>query len=79
MERGDVGEADERLRRLPDRVEVEQRNRLRGAVAAAHGLDDFDLGVGEGGLQVGGAHLGAASVPVLALERARHELDAVPL
>jgi len=62
-----------------DRLEVEQRNRLRRAVAAAHGLDDVDLGVREGGLQVGGADLGASSVPVVALERPRHELDAVAL
>jgi hypothetical protein len=32
-----------------------QRNRLRGAVAAAHRLDGVDLGIREGRLQVGGA------------------------
>jgi hypothetical protein len=47
VQRRDVGEADERLRCLRDRVEVEQRDHLRRAVAAAHGLDRVDLGVGE--------------------------------
>ena len=75
----DVGEAEERLRRFLDRLEVEERDRLRGAVAAAHRLDRVDLGIREGRLQVCGPHLRAAAVPVLALERARHELHAVAL
>src|SRR6185295_3955914 len=75
----DIGEAEERLRGFLDRLEVEERDRLRGSIAAAHRLDRVDLGIREGGLQVCGPHLRAAAVPVLALERAGHELYAVAL
>src|SRR5512132_1562975 len=79
MQRCDVGEADERLGCLRDRVEVEQRDHLRRAIAAAHGLDRVDFGVGECGLQVAGTHFRAAGVPAVLLERSGHELDAVTL
>jgi hypothetical protein len=75
VQRCDVRESDERLRCLRDRIEIKQRDHLRRAVAAAHGLDGVDLGIGESGLQVAGTHLGAAGVPTILFERPGHQLD----
>jgi hypothetical protein len=68
VQRRDVGEAEERFWCLGDGLEIEQRDHVRGAVAAAHGLDRVDLGIGERGLQVCGAHLRAPGVPAVLVE-----------
>ena len=57
VERGEVRVADERLRVLGDEVEVEVRDRLRGAEPALERLDDVDLGIGEERVQVLAARL----------------------
>jgi hypothetical protein len=75
----DVGHADERLRRGGDPLEVEQRDHLRRAIPAAHGLDGVHLGVGECVLEVAGSHLRAAGMPPVLLQRAGHEPDAIAL
>ena len=66
MQRGDVREADERLRVGGDRVEVQMRDRLRRAVTALQGLDDVDLGIGEERVQVEARVLGVAGDVVVA-------------
>src|SRR5438067_13723647 len=67
VQRRDVGEADERLWSLRDRIEVEQRDHLGRAVAAAHGLDRVDLVVGVRCLQVAGTHIRVSRVTVVPL------------
>ncbi len=52
VQRREVRVADERLRVLGDEVEVEVRNRLRGAEPALQRLDDVDLGIGEERVEV---------------------------
>jgi hypothetical protein len=77
VQRGDVREADERLRVCGDQVEVEEGDQLRGAVPAAIDLDDVDLGIREQRLEVAGALLRRAGRPVVVGEDSLRELDAV--
>jgi hypothetical protein len=77
VQRGDVGEPDERLRVLGDRLEVEVWDRLSRAEPALEHLHDVDLGIREVRIQVGGPLLGASGDVVVALPDSRRELHVV--
>ena len=78
MERGEIRVAHERLRVLGDEVEVEVRNRLRGAEPALKRLDDVHLGIGEERVQVLPAPPRISRDVVVAIPDALGELHAIP-
>ena len=60
LDAGEVAIGEERLGVFANQFEVEAREQIVGAVAAAHAGDDAGVGVGECGVQIGEALLGGS-------------------
>src|SRR5262249_13883050 len=79
VERGDIGEPDQRLGVGGDQVELEVGEELCRAEPSLHAVDDVDLWILERGIEVASAGLRIAGDVVVTVEDPLHELDAVAL